>query len=66
MTSRFIEYLVDKDIYGQPVTVNYKGSDSFKTSFGSFCSLLTYVLILFNFTTLVRGFMDGSKQSEQS
>ncbi len=66
MSSRLIEFLVDKDIYGQPVTVNYKGSDSFKTSFGSFCSLLTYVLILFNLTTLVRGFMDGSKQSEQS
>jgi hypothetical protein len=64
MTSRLMDFLVDLDFYGQPITINYKGSDSYKTKFGSFCSLCTYALILFNLLSLLRGFTDGSKQSE--
>ena len=62
---RFGDFLVEKDIYGQPVTVNYMGSDTFKTKLGAFVTLLTYALMLFNFTNLMRAFFDGSRQDEK-
>ena len=62
---RFCDFLVEKDIYGQPITVNYMGSDAFKTKLGAFVTLLTYALMLFNFTNLMRAFFDGSRQDEK-
>ena len=62
---RFGDFLVEKDIYGQPITVNYMGSDAFKTKLGAFVTLLTYALMLFNFTNLMRAFFDGSRQDEK-
>ena len=53
MSSRIIDFFVDKDIYGQPVTVLYQGSDAFKTKLGVFFSLATYALMIFNFASLL-------------
>ena len=64
MTSRLTNWLVDKDIYGHPVTVNYQGSDSFKTKAGALVTLCTYTLILFNLVNTIAAFNDGSRQSE--
>ena len=41
------------------------GSDAFKTKLGAFVTLLTYTLMLFNFTNLMRAFFDGSRQDEK-
>ena len=62
---RFCDFLVEIEIYGQPITVNYMGSDAFKTKLGAFVTLLTYALMLFNFTNLMRAFFDGSRQDEK-
>ena len=64
MTSRLSGWLVDKDIYGHPVTVNYQGSDTFKTKLGALVSLCTFTLILFNLVNTLVAFDDGSRQSE--
>ena len=64
MSSRFGDFLRERDIYGQPVSINYNGSDVFKTKIGAMVSLLTYTLIIFNLVNLTRSFMDGSKQEE--
>mgnify|MGYP001626562620 CR=1 FL=1 len=64
MSSRFGDFLKERDIYGQPISINYKGSDVFKTKIGALVSLLTYMLIIFNLVNLTRAFMDGSKQDE--
>ena len=60
-----VNFLVERDIYGQPITVNYMGSDTFKTRMGAFFTLLTYVLILFNLANLMGAFFDGSRQDEK-
>ena len=62
---RFVDFLVEKDIYGQPITVNYMGSDAFKTKMGALITLLTYALMLFNFTNLMQAFFNGSRQNEK-
>ena len=66
MGNSLAQFIVDKDIYGQPITVMYKGSDVFKTKMGAFLTLVTYALIVFNLATLLTAFADGSRQEESS
>ena len=65
MGFNLVNYLVGIDVFGHPVGVNYRGSGSFKTKMGALCSLATLIMVLANFTTLVRIFFDGSKQEEK-
>lgn len=66
MTSSFAKFFVGRDIFGQSITVNYKGSDAYRTKLGALFTIVTYVLILINGIALVEGFLNGSKQSESS
>ena len=40
------DVLLDLDIYGHPVSLNYKGSDMYKTWLGSACTMIVYLLVL--------------------
>ena len=42
----FINYLVSLDTFGEPVTLNYKGSSTFKTGVGAFFTLVLRAFIL--------------------
>ena len=48
-------------MFGQPVTLNYRGSDVFRTKPGALLSLATYALMLFSLANLVQSFFDGDK-----
>ena len=61
MTNSFAKFLVERDIYGLPITVRYKGRDVLKTWMGGACTLLTYALLLVNVVHLTSSFIDGSK-----
>ena len=61
MVNKFVKFLKERDIYGLPITVLYKGSDQYKTSMGSLFTILTYTLLLVNVISLTQGFLDGSK-----
>ena len=63
--SRISEFFTSFDIYGHPIGVHYKGSDTFQTRMGALCTLITYVLMTVNFISLVKAFQDGSKQEEK-
>ena len=65
MTIDIGEKIVDQDVYGHPVGVHYKGSDTFKTKLGAFCTLGTYVMIFFNLTVLMVAYMDDSRREEK-
>ena len=39
-------YLVSLDAFGEPVTLNYKGESTFKTSVGAFFTLMLRAFIL--------------------
>lgn len=58
---RFTDFLVDQDIFGQPISVFYKESDVFKTRLGALTTIAVYALMLFNLLTLTQAFFDGSK-----
>ena len=51
MSNKIIDAFVDKDWFGTPIGVNYKGSDAFKTLLGAFITLATVIFMLFNTTT---------------
>ena len=55
------DYLVGKDVYGHPVGINYRGSDSFQTKMGACCTLATLIMVIVNLSTLVTVFFDGSR-----
>jgi hypothetical protein len=59
MQANFFEFLRDKDIFGQSITVSYKGSDQLKTFLGSFVTLITYALILANALALFTDFINS-------
>ena len=40
------EKFIGLDTYGVPVTVNYRGDDTYKTRFGALLSLLSYFLLI--------------------
>ena len=63
-SGRLIDFLVDQDIFGQPISVFYKDSDVFKTRLGALATMATYALMLFNLLTLMQAFFDGSKQTD--
>ena len=65
MTSnRFLDFLIERDMFGQPVSINYEGSDMFRTKLGALLSILTYTLMIFNLVSLTNSFNDGSKQEQ--
>ena len=66
MTNSLAKWLTERDIFGAPITVLYKGSDVFKTKSGAACTIVTYILILFYFVGLISAFIDMSKQEEKS
>ena len=65
MAIKFGEKVVDWDVYGHPVGVHYKGSDTYKTKLGAFCTLVAYALMFFNLTVLIVAYMDESKRDEK-
>ena len=62
----FTKWLTERDIYGVPITVLYKGSDVYKTRMGAMCTILTYALLLVSLISLTQSFIDRSKQESNS
>ena len=60
------ELVINQDIYGHKIGVHYRGSDSFKTRFGAFTTLVTYVFIAINLQSLFLAFKNGTKQDEKN
>ena len=41
----FIKYLVSLDVFGEPVTLNYRGESTYKTGIGAFFTVILRVFI---------------------
>ena len=59
-------FLINQDIYGHVIGVHYKGSGTFNTGLGGLCTIITYLLIIFNLFILGEGLIDQSLQSEST
>ena len=64
--SSFVDILVNQDIYGHQIGINYKGSGAYKTKLGAFFTLATYVLIVINLVTLMQDFVSNERQDEKN
>lgn len=43
---KFIDLILSRDVFGHPLSVNYKGSDIFQTKIGAFFSIVTQLMTL--------------------
>ena len=59
--SAFGKFIKKLDIYGHEVSMNYRGDEAYRTKFGGFFSLVTFVLIIINVTKLAINFIDKSE-----
>ena len=57
----FVKFLVKRDIFGNPVSVSYKGSDKYKTIMGAVCTVFVTVLILINTVILIQDYTSQSR-----
>ena len=61
MGFKLVDHLVGYDIYGHQVGINYRGDNFYRTKLGTFFTLVTYVLIIFNVLSSIQAFYDGSR-----
>ena len=54
--ARLEEIVLRQDMYGHVIGVHYRGSGSYQTRLGAFCTLTTYVLMIVNAVTLLVAF----------
>ena len=64
--SNFSSFVLNRDIFGQPITVMWHGSDVHKTKMGTLCTFLTYGLLLAYLVTQINSILDGNKQNEST
>ena len=63
-SKKFEKFFVGLDIFGKPIGVSYKGSNTYQTRIGAFCTLISYVIMGMNLSMLIFDFYDHSNQSE--
>ena len=66
MGANFSQFLTSLDIFGHPITVNFRGEGTFKTRLGAFMTLCVFALMIFNLVNLSAAFIDGSKLEEKT
>ena len=42
----FLKFILARDVLGHPITINYKGEDTYKTKIGAFLSIGVQVMVL--------------------
>ena len=52
MAETVVDAIVSGDIYGHPIGVNYKGSDTYRTKLGALFTIVAYVLVFLNFIAI--------------
>ncbi len=52
------------DRFGHTMGLNYEGSSSYKTLFGSCISIIAYILILINASNILIDFVNNDNQKE--
>ena len=61
----FGEILKRQDIYGHKISLLYRGEDAFRTKFGGFLTVATYMLILIQSINLLTDFLEHTAQTER-
>ena len=43
---KFVRFFRSFDKFGEPVKINYKGEDTYRTKLGAFFTILLYVMVI--------------------
>ena len=62
----FVKFITGLDIFGHAVGVNYRGDSSYKTGFGAILTIISFILIFLNTSSLVVSFVTREDQIERS
>ena len=62
---RVRDFILGLDIFGHPIGVHYRGSDTYKTWLGALCTFAVYVLMLVNIIQLSGALADTSRLEEK-
>ena len=61
MRFNLAQRLMSQDIFGAPISVHFRGSQSYQTRLGAVCTIATFILALVNTINLTQDFLDHSK-----
>ena len=64
--SKFVRFFVGLDTFGRPLSVNYKGSDTYQTKLGAVFTVVSYALMAVNLVNLMTAFVSNSNQVEKT
>ena len=64
MAIRLVQYFTEIDIFGAPISLQYRGRDTYKTRVGALLSLATYTIVIVVLLQKCVELMDGSAQEE--
>ena len=56
----FLKFILARDVLGHPITINYKGEDTYKTKVGAFLSIGVQVMVLIFLAMKVIALIDMS------
>ena len=56
----FLKFFLARDMLGHPITINYKGEDTYKTKIGAFLSIGVQVMVLIFLTMKMIALIDMS------
>ena len=62
----FGKFLEKFDIYGYPISLQYRGGETYRTAFGGVLTVITLTLICINTVDIITQYFDHSAQQEQS
>ena len=59
------EFLLDRDIYGHPINVHFKGKTTYNTWLGLLCTLFVYSIVCQSMIVLGTDFINDLRQDEK-
>ena len=62
----FGKFLEKFDIYGYPISLQYRGEETYRTAFGGVLTIFTFILICINTVDIITQYFDHSAQQEQT
>ena len=62
-TSKYFSSMKSCDMFSHPISVNYKGTNSYPTLTGTFVSLILIILMAINFVVLTSEFVTGGNNN---
>ena len=65
LIDRVKEFVLERDVYGHPIAVHFKGKTAYNTWLGVLCTFLVYGVVFQSVIALGGAFLDHSRQDQK-